>query len=213
MLLLKEIFMHCNWVGRVANIVVLLLAGCGRQTAVTGGQPVTASGSGGVTPAVSATTGTEHAVVAQSREQIPDAKQPNVAAEVGVAAPAIDDEVRQPATVAEASQAIDLSKFPLMPGATDAGKRVVASLGYEVAGDAKSVFEFQRRTLLDWKWKELSEPQIYDDSASGQYGKGGYHVSVTVFPRGEPGKVSVRLQNHSNVNLSKLPIPPETKFQ
>jgi hypothetical protein len=136
-----------------------------------------------------------------------------VTAETPVPAPPIDAEIRQPATVAEAAKALNLSTFPLAPGQSEVGRRVVASLDYEAAGDLKSVFEFQRRTLLDLKWKELSDPQIYDSSASGQFGKDGYHISVSVFPRGEPGKVSVRLQNHSNVNLSKLPVPPEAKLQ
>jgi len=152
----------------------------------------------------------QHAVAALQ----PEAPPPKpVTAESPVPAPAIDNEVRQPATVSEAAKAIDLSIFPLMPGTKDVGKRMVASLNYEAIGDLKAVFEFQRRTLLDLNWKELADPQIYDSSASGQYGKDGYHISVSVFPRGEPGKVSVRLQNHSHVNLSKLPVPPGTKFQ
>lgn len=166
----------------------------------------------------------------QANPNIPaaDAKQPekpspNVAAanqppkvvtpESPVSAPAIDDEIRQPATVAEAAKAFDLSSFPLMPGSKDDGRRVVASLAYEANGDVKSVFEYHRRALLDRQCKELSEAQIYDQSASGQFSKDGYHFSVSIFPRGEPGKVSVRLQNHSNVNLSKLPVPPGAKFQ
>jgi len=100
-----------------------------------------------------------------------------------------------------------------MPGAKEPGRRVVASLGYEATGDVKAVFEFQRRSLLERNWKELSEPQIYEQSASGQFGKGGYHVSVSIFPRGEPGQVSVHLQNHSNLNLRKLPVPPGAKLQ
>jgi hypothetical protein len=134
-------------------------------------------------------------------------------AEAAVPALAIDNEVRQPATVAEAAQAIDLSTFPLMDGAKPPTMRVVASLGYEVAADAKSAFEFQRRTLLDMGWKELAPPQIYDQSASGQFSRNGFYVSVSVFSRGEPGQVSVRLQNHSNLNLAKLPVPPGAKLQ
>jgi hypothetical protein len=135
----------------------------------------------------------------------------NVDPESPVPVAAIDVEIRQPATVAEAAQAIDLSAFPLIPESKSASRRV-ASLAYEAAGDVKSVFEYHRRALLDLKCQELSEPQIFDQSASGQYGKDGYHISVSLFPS-EPGKVSVRLQNHSNVNLSKLPVPPGCKFQ
>jgi hypothetical protein len=134
-------------------------------------------------------------------------------AEAAVPAPAIDNEVRQPATVVEAAKAIDLSTFPLMDGAKAPVMRVVASLGYEVAADAKSAFEFQRRALLDLGWKELGESQIYEQSASGQFGRNGFYVSVSVFSRGEPRQVSVRIQNHSNVNLAKLPAPPGAKLQ
>jgi hypothetical protein len=129
------------------------------------------------------------------------------------AAEAADEPARQPATVAEAVQVLDLATFPLLPGAKDPGTRIVASLAYEAPGDVKSAYEFQRRNLLDRGWKELSEPQIFDQSGSGQFGREGYHVSVSIFPHGEPGKVAVRLQNHSNVNLSKLPVPPGAKLQ
>ncbi len=195
--------------------LTLLMSACGQPAPVTITNPQTSTNL--VTPAADLT----HSVSAETQ---PEATPPlnaaakqaplkTATAESPVPAPAIDDEVRQPATVAEAAKAIDLSTFPLMPGQSEVGRRVVASLDYEAAGDLKAVFEFQRRTLLDLKWKELSDQQIYDSSASGQYGKNGYHISVSIFPRGEPGKVSVRLRNHSSVNLSKLPVPPDTKFQ
>src|SRR5439155_3114334 len=91
--------------------------------------------------------------------------------------------------------------------------RVVASLSYQAPGGVKDTYEFQRRSLVERKWKELSEAQIYDQSASGQFGRDGFHVSVSVFPAGEAGSVAVHLQNHSNVNLRKLPVPPGAKFQ
>src|SRR5262245_1195394 len=47
--------------------------------------------------------------------------------------PAVDNETRRPATAAEATAAIDLSTFPLMPGSKEPGKRVTATLGYDVA--------------------------------------------------------------------------------
>jgi hypothetical protein len=128
-------------------------------------------------------------------------------------APSIDESVRTPATVAEAAHVLDLATFPLLAGAQPPSPRVVASLAYEAPADVKTAFEFQRRQLLERQWKELSEPQIYDQSASGEFGKGGFHVSASVFPAGEPGKVAVRLQNHGNVNLARLPVPPSAKLQ
>jgi hypothetical protein len=155
-----------------------------------------------------------NSTASQQTDAVEAARQPSTTtAEAAVPAPPIDNEFRQPATVAEAAKAIDLSTFPLMDGARAPAMRVTASLGYEVAADAKSAFEFQRRTLLDMGWKELAPPQIYEQSASGQFSRNGFYVSVSVFSRGEPGQVSVRLQNHSNVNLAKLPVPPAAKLQ
>jgi hypothetical protein len=125
----------------------------------------------------------------------------------------VDDAIRKPATVAEAAKALDLATLPIMPGAKDPGRRMTASLSYEAADDVKSAFEFQKKALLGRNCKELSAPQIYDQSASGEFGRDGFVVSVSIFPRGEPGQVSVRLQNHSNVNLRKLPVPPGAKLQ
>jgi len=130
-----------------------------------------------------------------------------------IAVEAADEPVRRPATVDEAAKVLDFSTFPLMPGAKDPDERIVASLSYEAPADVKTAYEFQRRSLLERQWKELADPQIFDQSASGQFGRDGYHVSVSIFPRGEPGKVAIRLQNHSNVNLSKLPVPTGAKLQ
>jgi hypothetical protein len=124
-----------------------------------------------------------------------------------------DEEIRKPATVVEAAKVLNLATFPLLPGVKEQVSRRVASLGYQAAGDVKGAYEFQRAALVERGWKELSEAQIYEQSASGQFGKSGYHVAVSVSPAGEQGQVAVRLQNHGNVNLSKLPVPPGAKFQ
>jgi hypothetical protein len=203
--------LSCLLLGFAAEV---LLGGCGAQAinedaAATTGKAVSVEANQAevaeASPRVKAKSPPSATI-----EKAPPAEA--VRATAGVAQVA-DNEARRPATVAEAAAAIDLSTFPLMPGSKEPGKRVIASLAYEAAGDLKSVFEFQRRSLLQQNWKELSEPQIYDQSASGQFGRDGYHVSVSVFPRGEAEQVSVRLQNHSNVNLSKLPVPPGAKMQ
>ncbi len=142
---------------------------------------------------------------------LPDSTPQETAAE----AAELDDGARLPATTAEAAAAIDLSTFPLLPGAWEISTRTVACLEYEArlkAFDVRSEYEFQRRNLLERQWKELSESDISEGYAEGQFVRSGFHLYVTVQLHDEPGKVLVRLQNNSNVNVSKLPVPSGAKF-
>ena len=53
-----------------------------------------------------------------------------------------------------------------------------------------------------------------DQSCSGAFGKDGFRISVATSPSYEPGaagSVDIRLTNHGNVDLSKLPVPPGSK--
>lgn len=115
---------------------------------------------------------------------------------------------RKPASVAEASQAIDLSTFPLLPNVLEVTARSVACLEYVVrlkSFDLRSEYEFQRRNLLERKWQEHPD-------GDGQFTRSGFHLYVTVQMHDEPGKALVKLQNNSNVNVSKLPVPRGAKF-
>jgi len=127
----------------------------------------------------------------------------------------LDDDVRVPATTAESAAAIDLSVFPLLPGAGEVTTRTIACLEYEArlkAFDVRNEYEFQRRNLLQRQWKELSPSDISGGYAEGQFVRSGFHLYVTVQLHDEPGKVVVRLRNNSNVNVSKLPVPPGATF-
>src|SRR4051794_7694460 len=164
--------MQFNWSLRPTIVVVCLLAGCGGKPTATSGQLVANPRTDAAAATVASAAVAAEVAAPSTHSEIAIVTKPAIQdAESVVPAPAIDDEIRQPATVAEAAKAIDLSTFPLMPGAKEAGTRVVASLRYEVAGELKAIFEFQRSNLLDRNWKQLSEPQIYDSSASGQFGK------------------------------------------
>jgi len=125
---------------------------------------------------------------------------------------AIDDAVRIPATVEEAAKAVDLNEFPLLPGTAQPGGRSVAQLSYQGPGEVKAGYEFQRKNLVERGWKELPDPQVTDQYASGSFAKSGFLLSVSIMP-GEPGKVGVHMHNHSNLNLAKLPVPPGAKLQ
>jgi hypothetical protein len=119
--------------------------------------------------------------------------------------------IKTPATVEQAAQILDLSTFPLMDSAKPLELPQVANLFYLATGDAKTAFEFNRKTLIAQGWKELPNSSVTDQSASAMFSRDGFVVFVSVTPHGEPGKVQVRLQNQGNVKPGKLPVPPGTK--
>ena len=60
-------------------------------------------------------------------------------------------------------------------------------------------------------WKELPNTSVTSQGASGMFSRAGFVVSISAFPAGEPGMLRIALQNHGNVKLSRLPIPPNAK--
>ncbi len=121
------------------------------------------------------------------------------------------DAIKTPATAEQAAQLLDLSTFPLMDGAKPPDSRHVANLSYVATGDVKKAFEFHRKTLLAQGWKELPNSSVTDQSASATFSRNGFVVSLGIFPNDQAGGLSVMLQNHGNVKLGKLPVPPGTK--
>src|SRR5438128_626537 len=118
---------------------------------------------------------------------------------------------KTPATVEQAAKVLDLSKFPLMDGAKPLESRKVANLFYLATGDVKTGFEFNRKALVAQGWKELPNSSVTDQSASAMFSRNGFVVSLGIFPNDQAGGLSVMLQNHGNVKLGKLPVPPGTK--
>ncbi|WP_165068165.1 hypothetical protein [Paludisphaera rhizosphaerae] len=127
------------------------------------------------------------------------------------AAPASADE---PATVAEAAAMLNLATFPLMPGGESKASRRLAGLDYTAQGDVRGAYAFQKKMLEERGWKEAPGGYQSDQSSSGTFVKGGYTISVTTTPSYEPnaaGKVDVHLTNHGNVEVGKLPVPPDAR--
>ncbi len=121
----------------------------------------------------------------------------------------------EPATVEAAARVLDLRAFPVIEGASVGNMRTLGMLMYEAKGDAKTAFEFQRQQLKQRGWKE--QPGGYQDATnvSGSFAKDGYTLMVsTSTVTGEPDKqgvARVTLLNHGNVEIGKLPVPPEVK--
>jgi len=104
---------------------------------------------------------------------------------------------------------LDFEKFEIMPGVDKGpGERCLAHLAYRAKGDVKSGFEFQRAKLQAMGWKELPGTAVTDQYASAMFQRGGFNVSVSVSPMGGDGTVDVMMHNHGNVDLTKVPMPP-----
>ncbi len=117
----------------------------------------------------------------------------------------------KPATVADATRTIDLSKFPLMPKAEVQGRRRIAGLSYNVESTVAKAFEFQKQKLVAAKWKELPGTYVGEQAASAAFARDGFTLSVSAIPPGKPDLVMVSLTNHGNVDVKKLPLPKDAK--
>jgi hypothetical protein len=118
------------------------------------------------------------------------------------------------ATVSEAARTIDLQTFPMMAGGKPTESRRLASLGYLTKGDPRGAYAFQKNALEARGWKEMPGAYLSDLACSGWFGKDGFAVSVTTSPMTgaeATGMVNVRLMNQGNVDLGKLPVPPDAK--
>lgn len=137
---------------------------------------------------------------------------------IGIAASAAPAAERtataRPATVSDATSALDLGTFPAMKGAKEPLNRSVSQLSYNVPGDCETAFAFHRKTLANLKWNEVPGSSVTKDYASGMFTRDGFLASVSVSPLGDPSQpamISVALTLHGNVDLAKLPIPADLK--
>ena len=124
-----------------------------------------------------------------------------------------DEAIKGPATVEQAARVIDLTSFPLMDGAAADPNRALASLTYKVSGtNVKSAFDFQRQKLIAQGWKESAhDSSVTDQAASTTFTRHGFVLSISTYPGGDKGAVTVSLVNHGNVHYSKLPRPGGSK--
>jgi hypothetical protein len=121
---------------------------------------------------------------------------------------------QEPATVDQAALAVNLETFPLMPGGVSKAPRRLANLGYTARSDTRAAFGVQKKTLEERGWNELPGSFVSDQSCSGTFRKAGFTVSLmtsSAYGADAAGLVDIRLTNHGNVGVSKLPVPPEWK--
>jgi hypothetical protein len=111
----------------------------------------------------------------------------------------------KPATVAQALQALDLTKLPAMTGTKEPPNRSVGNLSYIAPGDCKAAFEFHRAQLKKLKWTGQPGAMVTDMYGSGMFARDGFLASLSTSPQGTDVFVAINL--HGNVDLSKLPKP------
>jgi hypothetical protein len=115
------------------------------------------------------------------------------------------------ASPADAAKQLNLNDFPLLDGSEAPSVQQVTSLAYQVKAGLKPTYGQVKKQLIDRGWKEESGSSVTDDYASGVFTKNGYHASVTIMPSTPPGIAVVRLQQHGNIDLAKLPAGPDSK--
>lgn len=109
-------------------------------------------------------------------------------------------------TVSDAKKVIDLSTIPLMTGANAPKQRSYAKLTYTVpGGDTHPAYVFHRDQLLSGGWTQDQGLAI-----TAPYRLDGYVVTLSTSILGG-GEVTVKMENHGNVDLSSLPLPSGSK--
>ena len=83
------------------------------------------------------------------------------------------------------------------------------------SGRRKGCVCVPEETVRKGGWQELPGGYLSDQACSGAFGKDGFTISVSTFPASganASGRVDIRLANHGNVDVSKLPVPAGTKL-
>ena len=118
---------------------------------------------------------------------------------------------REPATVTEAAKVLDLGTLPLASGAKPRQRHLAAGQEYVAPGNVKRAFDFHRKQLTDAHSTELPGAYVADEMSTSMFSKDGFTLSLMVSPGSNAGTARVRLMNLGNVDLAKLPVPPEAK--
>ena len=117
----------------------------------------------------------------------------------------------KPAHELKTTPVLDLSKFPVMKGAS-VRQQSLARLSYEVPHVVKEAFRFQAQELAKLGWKQLKGGYESDRSRNATFEKEGYRLSLSVNSAGVDGKSNVLLTQHGNIDLEKIPLPGHMKL-
>jgi hypothetical protein len=116
-----------------------------------------------------------------------------------------------PASVDEAAKVLDLRTIGLFDGAEEPANRTIANLFYQAQTSVEKGFRFHEDALKKAGWKAAADAYVSEQMASGTYEREGYKLSLSVMPGSDTGMVTITLNNHGNVDPSKLPVPDNSK--
>ena len=118
--------------------------------------------------------------------------------------------------VADASSApeppfelLDLETFAQLPDAKPPMMRSQTLLMYDAPGKAIESYELLKKKLAAAHWRELPGGTLSAeyDSANGFFRRGDHVLTLSLTKGSEPDTVSVTMQHHGNLDLTKLPLP------
>lgn len=142
----------------------------------------------------------------------PPASQPGTAAktsQVSPPAPAAPSDSLRPATLLEATAAIDLRTFPMLKHG-NVFYKTAAKVGYALAdAGLKDAVDFYREKLIGAGWKieaDKTDPAISYGSIEAT--KSGFHLSVSIVKNPNSSAMHAFVENQGNVDARSLPRYP-----
>ncbi|MCA9040330.1 MAG: hypothetical protein KDA65_08295 [Planctomycetaceae bacterium] len=117
----------------------------------------------------------------------------------------------QPVALQEVAALIDFSTFPLFGSEPQAQRQKLASQFYQTKGTVSEIAKEIDTALTKRGFQQLPGATVTPEYAAMMYQKSEYHLSLSLFPTGMPGMVSVTLNNLGNVDVGQLPVPADAK--
>jgi hypothetical protein len=108
---------------------------------------------------------------------------------------------------------LDLETFDRLPDAKPPYMRSRTLLMYDAPGEAVGSYAALKKKLVAAHWREVPGGTISAEygSANGFFQRGDHALTLSLTKGNEPDTVSVTMQHHGNLDLSKLPLPRDAE--
>jgi hypothetical protein len=130
--------------------------------------------------------------------------QADAAAETSAEAPSVSE---------PPFELLDLERFARLPDAKPPMMRSHTLLMYDAPGNAVESYALLKEKLVAAYWRELPGGTISAEygSANGFFRRGNHALTLSLSKGSQPDTVSVTMQHHGDVDLSKLPLPKDAE--
>jgi hypothetical protein len=108
---------------------------------------------------------------------------------------------------------LDLETFTQLPNAKPPAMRSATLLMYDAPGKAVESYAALKEKLVAAHWRELPGGSASAEygSANGFFRRGDHVLTLSLYKGAEPDMVSVTMQHHGDLDLSKLPLPKDAE--